>query len=172
MDNHKGSGDAMTWINDFTPLLLRVFLVVLFPFSALDKILNWPSAMTQAGNMPFPRAMLAASIVVEFVAPACIVAGWHDRLAALVLAGFCVTTAVMFHQFWRCAEFWRFREGVGLQHFWEFLKNFGLAGGLGLLMLAPRTLPLSEVLHHPLTSTHVASPSTSNNRCPSGSCTP
>ena len=148
----------MTFINDYAPLLLRICLVVLFPFSGLDKILNWGSAMQQAGHIVFKPAMLVASIVVEFGAPVCIVAGWHDRLAAFVLAGFCVVTAVLFHQFWRFPDFWRFKEGEGLEHFWEFLKNFGLVGGLGLVMLAPRTLPLSEVLLHPLASTHVVGP--------------
>ena len=45
-----------------------------------------------------------------------------------------------------------------MQHFWEFLKNFGLVGGLGLIVLAPRTLPVSEVVQHPLASTHVIGP--------------
>lgn len=148
----------MTLINDYMPLLLRIFLVVLFPFSALDKILNWNSALKQAGSIPFKPAMLMASIVVEVAAPACIVTGWHDRLAAFILAGFCVITAVLFHQFWRFSDFWRFKEGEGLQHFWEFLKNFGLVGGLGLIVLAPRTLPVSEVLRHPLASSHVIGP--------------
>jgi putative oxidoreductase len=76
--------------------------------------------------------MLVASIIVEFVTPVCIVAGWHDRLAAFILAGFCVITAVLFHQFWRFPDFWSFKEGEGLEHFWEFLKNFALVGGLGL----------------------------------------
>ncbi len=146
----------MTWINDYAPLLLRICLVVLFPFSGLDKIVNWGSAMKQAGSLPFKKAMLVASIVVEFVTPVCIVTGWHDRLAAFVLAGFCVVTAVLFHQFWRFAEFWRFEESEGLEHFWEFLKNFGLVGGLGLIVLAPRTLPVSEALSHPLASSYVA----------------
>jgi putative oxidoreductase len=145
----------MTFVNDYAPLVLRICLVILFPFSALDKILNWSSAMKQAGSMPFPQGMLALSILVEVATPVCIVAGWHDRFAAFILAGFCVVTAVLFHQFWRFAEFWRFQEGEGLEHFWEFLKNFGLVGGLGLIMLAPRTLPLSEVLQHPLDSTYV-----------------
>ncbi len=123
-------------ISDYAPTALRICLVVLFPFSALDKILNWPSAMKQAATMPWPQAMLAASIVVELAAPVCIVIGWHDRLAAFILAGFCVVTAVLFHPFWRFSDFWRFREGEGLQHFWEFLKNFGLVGGLGFIALA------------------------------------
>ncbi len=148
----------MTFINDHAPLLLRICLVVLFPFSGLDKIHNWDSAMKQAAGLPFRPAMLALSIIVEFAAPVCIVAGWHDRLAAFVLAGFCVVTAFLFHQFWRFPDFWRFKKGEGLDHFWEFLKNFGLVGGLGLIVLAPRTLPVSEFLQHPLSSTQVEGP--------------
>jgi putative oxidoreductase len=148
----------MTLINDYAPLLLRICLVVLFPFSGLDKILNWGSAIQQAGSIPFKPFMLVVSIIVEFVTPICIVTGWHDRLAAFILAGFCVITAVLFHQFWRFPDFWRFKEGEGLQHFWEFLKNFGLVGGLGLIMLAPRTLPVSQAVMDPLASSHVVGP--------------
>ena len=148
----------MTLIDDYAPLLLRICLVILFPFSALDKVVNWSSAMKQAGDGAFAPAMLVAAIVVETVAPLCIVTGWHDRLAAFVLAGFCAVTALLYHQFWRFPDFWRFREGEGLQHFWEFLKNFGLAGGLGLVMLAPRTLPVSEAVRHPFASTYVSGP--------------
>jgi len=126
-------------IVDYAPLVFRISLVALFPFSALDKILNWSSAMKQAGSIPLPQAMLVISIVVEFAAPVCIVTGWQERIAAFILAGFCIVTAMLFHQFWRFPEFWNFREGEGLQHFWEFLKNFGLVGGLGLVMLASRT---------------------------------
>jgi putative oxidoreductase len=146
----------MTFLNDYAPLVLRICLVVLFPFSGLDKILNWPSAMKQAGHIPLPQTMLVISIAVEFATPVCIVTGWHDRFAAFILAGFCGVTAVLYHQFWRFPEFWSFREGEGLQHFWDFLKNFGLVGGLGLIMLAPRTLPLSEALQHPFASTQVS----------------
>lgn len=145
----------MTLINAYAPLLLRISLVILFPFSGLDKIVNWGSARKQAGDIPFAPAMLVISIVVEFVTPICIVTGWHDRLAAFILAGFCVVTALLFHQFWRYPDFWKFKEGEGLEHFWEFLKNFGLVGGLGFIVLAPRTLPLGEVILHPLASSHV-----------------
>ena len=148
----------MTLLNDYAPLLLRICLVVLFPFSGLDKIVNWRSAMQQAGEGRFAPAMLVAATVVEIAAPVCIVLGWHDRLAAFVLAGFCVVTAVLYHQFWRYPDFWRFRPGEGLEHFWEFLKNFGLVGGLGLVVLAPRTLPATDFLEHPLSSTTVHGP--------------
>jgi putative oxidoreductase len=150
--------DFVTFVNDYAPTVLRVFLVILFPFSGLDKILNWPSAMKQAGSIFWPQGMLAASIAVEFLAPVCIVTGWHDRFAAFVLAGFCVVTAILFHQFWRYPDFWRFKEGAGLEHLWEFLKNFGLVGGLGLVMLGPQTSSFGQFLGHPLVSTHVAGP--------------
>ena len=148
----------MLLINDYAPLLLRICLVVLFPFSGLDKIVNWRAALKQAGAGALGPVMLVAAIVVELVTPVCIVLGWHDRLAAFVLAGFCTVTAVLYHQFWRYPGFWRFQEGEGLEHFWEFLKNFGLVGGLGLIVLAPRTLPLSEAVQHPLSSTYVSGP--------------
>lgn len=148
----------MTLLDDYAPLLLRIMLVWLFPFSALDKVVNWRAAVKQAGNGRAAPAMLVVAIVVEVVTPVCIVIGWHDRLAAFVLAGFCAVTAVMYHQFWRYPGFWRFETGEGLSHFWDFLKNFGLVGGLGLVMLAPRTLPLSEVVQQPLASTVVVGP--------------
>ncbi len=148
----------MTLLNDYAPLLLRVCLVVLFPFSGLDKIVNWADAKKQAGPGVVASAMLLAAIGIEVLTPVCIVLGWHDRLAAFILAGFCVVTAVLYHQFWRFPDFWRFKEGEGLEHFWEFLKNFGLVGGLGLVVLAPRTLPTTDVLSHPLASTYVSGP--------------
>ncbi len=148
----------MTLLNDYAPLLLRVCLVVLFPFSGLDKIVNWGSAMKQAGKGRFAPAMLVVAMMVEIATPVCIVLGWHDRLAAFLLAGFCAVTAVLYHQFWRYPDFWRFQEGEGLEHFWEFLKNFGLVGGLGLVVLAPRTLPATDFLGHPLSSTYVSGP--------------
>ena len=148
----------MTLVDGYAPLLLRVFLVVLFPFSGLDKIINWRDAMKQAGTSPFAPAMLVTAMLVEFVTPVCIVTGWHDRPAAFVLAGFCAATAVLYHQFWRFPDFWRFRPGEGLEHFWEFLKNFGLVGGLGLIVLSPRTLPVSVAVRHPLASSHVTGP--------------
>lgn len=129
----------MMLINVYFPLVLRLCLVVLFPFSALDKIINWDAAKKQAGNLPFKPLMLVLAILVELITPGLIVTGWHDRIAALILAGFCVATAVLFHQFWKYPDFWRFKEGEGLSHFWDFLKNLGLVGGLGFILIAPHT---------------------------------
>ena len=148
-------GDMMGWMEFYAPLLLRVLLVVLFPFSAMDKVVNWRAALQQAGGVPLAPVLVGFAVVVELVAPVCIVTGWHDRAAAFVLGGFCAVTAVLYHQFWRYPDFWRFRPGAGLTHFWDFLKNFGLVGGLGLIVLSPRTVPVSVALRAPFVSSHV-----------------
>lgn len=145
----------MSFLNEYAPLLLRIGLVVLFPFSALDKVVNWNAAMDQAGRTRLAPAMLVAAILIEALTPICIVTGWHDHAAAFLLAGFCAVTAVLYHQFWRDPDFWRFKEGKGLAHFWDFLKNFGLVGGLGLIVLAPHTGTVSEAFQHPWASSYV-----------------
>jgi putative oxidoreductase len=136
------------------PLLARFCLVVMFPFSAYDKIVHWDEAMAQAKTSPLPGSgvMLIAAIIVEFVTPVCIVIGWHDRLAAFLLAGFCVVTALLYHQFWKFPDFWS-KDGAGRSHFWDFLKNFGLVGGLALIVIGGGFAPAGYVLAHPLSAT-------------------
>lgn len=138
------------------PLIARICLVVLFPFSALDKIAHWNAALKQADSSFLPRAsgppLLIVSIVVEFVAPILIVIDWHDRLAAFVLALFCVITALLYHPFWKYPHFWSGADTKGRAHFWDFLKNFGLAGGLLLVIIGAQLAPASTVIKHPLSS--------------------
>lgn len=135
------------------PFIARLCLVVMFPFSGLDKIMHWRDALKQASSSIIPGApvLLVLAIIVEFVTPLCIVIGWHDRIAAFVLAGFCVVTALLYHPFWSFPHFWS-QDGAGRSHFWDFLKNFGLAGGLLLLVIGGSPVPTSTVLHAPLSS--------------------
>ncbi len=152
----------MTWLSVFlVPLVIRIFLVILFPFSALDKILDWNGALAQAKSSFMPTALapvlLLAAILVELVAPLCIVIGWHDRLAAFVLAGFCVVTALLYHNFWHYPDFWARGDSTARSHFWDFLKNFGLVGGLLLITFGTSLAPAERVARHPLSSTSVYS---------------
>lgn len=129
----------------------RACLVAMFPFSALDKIIHWKNslAQTQSAGLPGGRLMLVAAIVVEGVTPFLIVAGVFDRIAAVLLAGFCVVTAVLYHPFWRGPDFWSPRDdSVAREHFWQFLKNFGLVGGLLLVVFAGHLSSPPWVLAH------------------------
>lgn len=152
----------MSWLDVIlVPLVIRICLVVLFPFSALDKILDWNGAMKQAKSSFLPAAaapvLLVLAIVVELVTPFCIVIGWHDRLAAFVLAGFCVASAVLYHNFWNYPDFWIKGDSKARSHFWDFLKNFGLVGGLLLVTFGASLVPAGQVASHPLSSTSIYS---------------
>ena len=131
----------------FAELIARVCLVVMFPFSGFDKIVHWNDALKQANTsfLPGGAALLVIAIMVELATPVCIVTGWHDRLAASVLTAFCVVTALLYHPFWHYPRFWS-GTGEGRAHFWDFLKNFGLAGGL-LLVVIGSPAPGAPVLH-------------------------
>lgn len=152
----------LTWLNfSLLPLLARICLVCMFPFSGLDKILHWKSALKQANSsfLPRGRELLLIGMLIEFIAPVCIIIGWHDHLAAFILAGFCVVTAILYHPFWAFPDFWAPNESAARDHFWDFLKNFGLAGGLLLLILAGSFLPLSTIVSLPLSSSPITAAS-------------
>jgi putative oxidoreductase len=144
----------MTTLDLLIPFLIRLCLVVLFPFSALDKIFDWEGAMKQARSSVLPGGpvLLVLAIIVEIAAPVMILFGWHDRLAAFLLAGFCAVTAVLYHAFWRYGDFWHRGTSQGRDHFWDFLKNFGLVGGLMLLVFLSGLAPLRLVAAGPLSS--------------------
>ena len=120
-------------------LAARIALVAMFPFSALDKIWHWKNslAQTDSAHLPGGKVMLVAAIAVEGVTPFLIVFGIWDRPAAFLLAGFCVVTAYLYHPFWRGPDFFSpAADSVAREHFWQFLKNFGLVGGLILVLFA------------------------------------
>ncbi|MFC0407673.1 DoxX family protein [Roseomonas elaeocarpi] len=145
------------------PFLARLLIVVLFPFSALEKIIFWRSAMAQTATGLLPvgpalgRPLMLAAIAVELVTPVCIVLGWHDRPAAAVLAIFCLVTGVLYHPFWRCGDFWAPDKSEGRTHFWDFLKNLAIVGAL-LLMAVAQPLPWSTVMQAPWGSAPYTAP--------------
>ncbi len=150
----------MHWLDLYAiPIVIRVFLVVLFPFSALDKIFDWQDALQQANSsfLPGGPVLLVLGTIVELVAPFCVVFGWHDRIAAFVLAAFCVVTALLYHNFWHYPDFWIKGDSQARSHFWDFLKNFGLAGGLLLITFATNLAPIGYVVTHLISSTSVYS---------------
>lgn len=82
--------------------------------------------------------MMTAAIATELLTPIAIVSGHKDREAAALLAGFCTATAVFYHQFWTHADLFTKGKSAGREEFWEFLKNFGLVGGLLFVAIGNR----------------------------------
>jgi putative oxidoreductase len=120
-------------------LIARICLVAMFPFSAIDKVWHWKNslAQTDSAGLPGGGAMLVMAIAIEGITPFMIVLGVWDRPAAVLLAGFCAVTAFLYHPFWKGPDFFSPHEdSVAREHFWQFLKNFGLVGGLILVVFA------------------------------------
>ena len=140
-------------------LAVRYLLVVLFfPFSALDKILNFKGAVGQAKQI-VPSAQLATLLIltglaVEILMPIAILTGVADRLAAFIMAGYCCVTALLWKQFWAPGDFWHKGDSKGRDLFWDFLKNFSLAGGFLLLTFGLTTATALWFFHDPLASSH------------------
>jgi putative oxidoreductase len=137
----------------------RCLLVLLFlPFSALDKVLNLGAAEAQAalslGNRTLSRLAILAGFGIEVTMSLAIVSGVADRAAALVLAAYCIMTAVLWKQFWKSGDFRLRGPSRGRDTFWDFLKNLALAGGFLSLTFGGRAAGVTEFLHHPLGSSH------------------
>ena len=128
----------MTW-NETVWIAARLCLVAMFPLSAIDKVWHWKNALAQtnSGGLPGGPALLVLAILIEGLTPICIVTGWFDRPAAVLLAGFCVVTAILYHPFWAYDDFFSPSDASkSREHFWQFLKNFGIVGGLLLVVFA------------------------------------
>lgn len=145
---------------------VRVLLVLLFlPFSALDKLFNFREAVAQASQAvakPFvAKGLIAAGACIEVTMSIAVLTGFADRFAALVLAGYCIVTAVLWKQFWKDTDFRLRGASRGRDVFWDFLKNLALAGGFLLLTFGPDAAAVRGFFDHPLESSHpyrVASP--------------
>ncbi|MDT7952043.1 MAG: DoxX family protein [Acetobacteraceae bacterium] len=138
---------------------LRVLLVILFlPFSALDKTLNFGGAVKQAKQITSSTALAAGLILVglgiEIFMSLGIITGIADRAAAVVLAGYCGMTAILFKQFWTPGDFWKKGESQGRTLFWDFLKNFSLAGGILLVTFGTTAATVPRFFDAPFSSTH------------------
>ena len=138
-------------------LIVRCGLVMLFlPFSALDKILNFKGAVTQAQEVFKPRMLatvvLMGGLGIEVVMSLGVVTGFADRLAGLVIAGYCAGTAVLYKRFWAQGDFWASGDGKGRSLFWDFLKNLSLGAGFLLIVIGTDGSGFWPFLADPLAS--------------------
>ena len=140
-------------------LVVRYGLVLLFlPFSALDKIFGFDHAVKQAQSMVKPRAIAIAMILlglfVEVICTLGVVSGVADRACALIIAGYCAVTAVLYKQFWAQGDFWSDPDGKSRTMLWDFLKNLSLGAGFLLIVIGTDGMGLAPFLHAPFASSN------------------
>ncbi len=140
-------------------LAVRYLLVILFfPFSALDKIINFKGAVDQAKEL-VPAAGAATLLIVlglatEIIMPIGILTGVADRLAAFLMAGYCGVTAILWKRWWQPGDFWHKGDSKARNLFWDFLKNFSLAGGFLLLAFGLHAGDFGTFVANPFGSSH------------------
>jgi putative oxidoreductase len=149
----------MAFLTVVVAFTARALLVMLFlPFSALDKLLNFKAAVGQADEATSSRMLATLLILVGFCVEVsmslAILTGIADRLAAIVLAGYCGVTALLWKQFWKVPDFRLRGTSRGRETFWDFLKNLALAGGFLVLAFGASSTGLQNFLAHPLASSH------------------
>ncbi len=99
-------------------LIGRILISALFLISAFNKIFNLDGSMSWMESFGVPGFLIFPAIALEIVLPVLVIVGYQARIAAGILAIFCLMTAFLFH--------FDFSNQIQLV---SFLKNIGLAGG-------------------------------------------
>jgi putative oxidoreductase len=107
-------------MNDAAAALGRILLSVIFLLGGFQKLAGFSGTAAYMGSMglPFPELAAIVAIVVECAGSILLVIGYQTRLVGLVLALWCIATALVAHT--------QFADQNQMIH---FLKNVAMAGG-------------------------------------------
>ncbi|MFL9998668.1 DoxX family protein [Paraburkholderia sediminicola] len=111
-----------TKTQSYVMAIARVLMALIFILSGLSKISAAAAMRGYMETMGLPRWLLWPTIFFEIGTGVLIVVGFETRIAASLLAGFCLVTAAIFHS--------QFSDQVQMI---MFLKNLTMAGGFALL---------------------------------------
>ena len=108
----------MNKLNAFYSLGGRILIALIFVLAGLNKIGAIEGTQGYMEAMGVPGILIYPTILFEVGAGLAIMIGYQTRIVALALAGFCIVSAVIFH------------NNLGDQmQFVLFMKNFAMAGG-------------------------------------------
>ena len=118
-----------TSIQNFTVLAGRILLGLLFVLSGFGKIAGFDGTVgyIASQNLPLPSVVAVLTILLELGGGLALVTGFYTRQAALLLAGFTLVAAFVFHAYWAAPEAAKMMQQI------HFLKNLSIAGGLLVL---------------------------------------
>lgn len=106
-------------IQRFAPLLGRTLIGGMFAMAGISKIGAYTGTQGYMESVGVPGALLPLVIAFEIGAGLALIAGLQTRLIAVLLSGFTLMTAVIFH----------FDLADPVQSLF-FFKNIAIAGGL------------------------------------------
>ena len=106
-----------------TQLTGRLLMSSIFIFAGISKIGGYAATQGYMESMGVPGALLPLVILLETGGGLALLLGWQTRIAAFLLAGFSVLSALIFH-----ANFGDQMQSI------LFMKNEAMAGGLLFLV--------------------------------------
>ena len=110
-------------LNTVSAPIGRLLISFIFLMSGLNKISNYANTSGWMESMGVSSSLLPLVIIIEILAAIAIIVGWKTKIAAFLLAGFCVLTGLIFHN-----DFSNQVEMIML------MKNFAIAGGFLILV--------------------------------------
>ena len=105
-------------LNNAAKLAARILLAVIFIVSGYGKIVGYTGAAAYMASGGVPSILLPLVILTELGGGILILIGYQTRLVALLMAGFTLLAAIIFHRQFGAA-------GQSIQ----FMKNLAIAGG-------------------------------------------
>jgi putative oxidoreductase len=110
----------MSPTNDAAAFLGRLLLSVIFVLSGFQKLTEFSGTVAFMGSegLPFPLLAAIVAILVECVGAMLLIVGYQTRLTGIVLALWCIATALVAH-----------RNFGNPDQMINFLKNVAMAGG-------------------------------------------
>jgi putative oxidoreductase len=118
------SGKRRDAVKSLTEASGRVLLAVLFLLSGVGKLGAYKATAAYMASAGVPGALLPAVIATELLGALAIILGWRTRVAAFLLAGFAILTALTFHN-----------NLADQTQMIMFFKNLSIAGGFLLLVV-------------------------------------
>ena len=111
-------------LNTVSAPIGRLLISFIFLMSGLNKISNYAKTSGWMESMGVSSSLLPLVIIIEILAAIAIILGWKTKIAAFLLAGFCILSGLIFHN-----DFSNQVEMIML------MKNFAIAGGFLILVV-------------------------------------
>jgi len=102
----------------------RIFLSVLFLAEGIKKFFFQEETIMYMEDFGVPEILFFPSIFVEILFPLLLIIGYKTKIAALVMALFTLTVAIIFHT--------NFNSGMEMTF---FLKDLAIAGGFIIILV-------------------------------------
>lgn len=124
----------LTTLNTFEPVAGRLLISIIFLMAGISKITGYAGTQAYMESAGVPGLLLPLVIGLEILGAVALMIGYRTRLAALLLAGFTVVSALLFHNMFADSS-----QTI------MFMKNLAIAGGLLLLVAnGPGLVSVSE----------------------------